>query len=129
MPRRIVGAILFALLIIGSALVPALWESAAARQASPAAETPCAATTAEENEALIRRYLEEAYNGRNPELAHDLLANHFVRHSVAAPNRDQATGNADDVARVEGWLTAFPDLHISIEKLVATEDTVVVWAI
>ncbi len=79
--------------------------------------------------ALIRGYLEEAYNGRNPGLAHDLLADHFVRHSVAAPHRDQAPGNADDVARVEGWLTAFPDLRISIEKLIATEDTVVVWAI
>ena len=99
------------------------------RPGDPPAGTPCPATSEEENAALVRRYLEEAYNGRNPAVAHELLADHFVRHSVASPHRDQTHGNADDVARVEEWLTAFPDLHISIEKLIATEDTVVVWNI
>jgi steroid delta-isomerase-like uncharacterized protein len=131
MPRRIVlvFAILFAILIVGNALVPGLREPVAARQASPTAGTPCPATSEEENATLVRRYLEEAYNERNPALAHELLADHFVRHNVAAPHLDQAHGNADDVARVEAWLTAFPDLHITIEKLIATEDTVVAWLI
>jgi len=131
MPRRIVlvVAVLVALLIVGTALVPGLREPRAARQAGPAAGTPCPATSEEENAALVRRYVDEAYNGRNPALAHELLADHFVRHNVAAPHQDQAHGNADDVARVEGWLTAFPDLHITIEKLIASEDTVVVWTI
>ena len=102
---------------------------AGARRAGPSAGTPCPATSEEENAALVRRYYEEAYNERNPALAHDLLAEHFVRHNVGAPHRDQAHGDTDDVARVEAWLSAFPDLHISIEKLIATEDTVVVWNI
>ena len=97
----------------------------AARQASPTAGTPCPATSEEENAALVRRYLEEAYNGRNPALADELLADHFVRHNAAAPHRDQVHGNTDDVARVEAWLTAFPDLHIAIEKLITADDTVV----
>ncbi|MDQ3695489.1 MAG: ester cyclase [Chloroflexota bacterium] len=131
MPRRVIPvvAILFAILMVGTALVPGFREPVAARQASPAAGTPCPATSEVENEALVRRYLEEAYNGRNPAMAHELLADHFVRHSVASPHLDQAYGNADDVARVEEWLTAFPDLHVAIEKLIATEDTVVVWSI
>ncbi|MDQ3694326.1 MAG: ester cyclase [Chloroflexota bacterium] len=129
MPRRIVlvVAVLVALLIGGTPLVPGLREPASARQASPAAGTPCPATSAEENAALVRRYYEEAYNERNPALAHELLADQFVRHNVAAPHQEQAHGNADDVARVEAWLSAFPDLHVTIEKLIATEDTVVVW--
>jgi|GEM_PF-322258 len=131
MPRRIVLviAVLFALLIVGTALVPGLQESRAAGQASPAAGTPCPATSEEENAALVRRYVDEVYNERNPALAHELLADHFVRHNVAAPHQNQAHGNADDVARVEAWLSAFPDLHITTEKLIATEDTVVAWLI
>jgi steroid delta-isomerase-like uncharacterized protein len=127
MTRRIVPAfaVLFAILIIGTTLVPGLREPVAAHQASPAASTPCRATSEEENAALVRRYLEEAYNGRNPALADELLADDFVRHNTAAPHRNQASGNADDAARVEAWLTAFPDLHIDFEKLITSEDTVV----
>jgi steroid delta-isomerase-like uncharacterized protein len=127
MPRRIVPvfAVLLAFLFAASALTPGRSGPVAARQASPAAGTPCPATSEEENAALVRRYLEEAYNGRNPALAHDLLADDFVRHNVGAPHRDQAQGNDDDVARVEEWLTAFPDLHVAIEKLITSEDTVV----
>jgi predicted ester cyclase len=131
MPRRIVPvfAVLLAFLFAASALAPGRSGPVAARQASPAAGTPCPATSEEENAALVRRYYEEAYNGRNPVLAHELLADHFVRHNAAAPHRDQAHGNNDDVARVEAWLTAFPDLPVTIEKLIATKDTVVVWNI
>ena len=40
---------------------------------------------------------------------------------MAVPQQNQAPGNADDVARVESWLAAFPDLQIAIEELFATE--------
>jgi predicted ester cyclase len=131
MPRRIVPVFvaLLTVLIAGSVLTSGRPDSAAAQQASPTAGTPCPATSEEENAALVRRYYEEAYNARNPTLAHELLADQFVRHNEGAPHRDQAPGNTDDVARVEAWLTAFPDLHVTIEKIIATEDTVVVWNI
>ena len=102
----------------------------AARDPSPLARpallpAPCPATSEEENAALVRRYLEEAYNGRNPAMADEHLADYFVRHSVASPHLDQAHGNDDDATRVEQWLTAFPDLHVAIEKLITSEDMVV----
>jgi steroid delta-isomerase-like uncharacterized protein len=118
---------ILAILIAGSALVPGRLGPAAASQASPAAD--CPATGPEENEALVRRYLEEAYNGRNPEAVADLLADDFVRHNVAYPQLDQAPGTSDDAARIKAWLNAFPDLHIAIEKLITAEDTVVGWLI
>jgi steroid delta-isomerase-like uncharacterized protein len=120
-----------AMLIAASALAPGHSGPAAARQASPAASpaADCPATSEEENAALVRRYLEEAYNGRNPEAVADLLADDFVRHNVAYPQPDQAPGTADDAARIEAWLTAFPDLHIAIEKLITADDTVVGWLI
>jgi predicted ester cyclase len=128
-PNGSVFAVMVALLTLGAAFAPSLGVPVAARQASPVAGTPCAATGAEENEALVRLYLEEAYNERNPARAHDLLADDFVRHSVGAPHHGQVPGNADDVARVEGWLTAFPDLHISIEDVITDDDMVVAWLI
>ena len=126
MPRRVVPvvAILLAILV-GITLYPGLGRAVAARQASPAADTPCPAPSEEENAALVRRYLEEAYNGRNPAMAQELLADYLVRHSVASPHLDLAHGNDDDATRVEQWLTAFPDLHIDIEKLITSEDMVV----
>jgi predicted ester cyclase len=126
MPQRIVAvvAILLTALFVGSALSPGSPNLAAARQASPAAEADCPATTPEENEALVRRYYEEAYNARNTAVIDELLADGFVRHNVAVPQANQPN-NADDVARVESWLAAFSDLQVSIEELFATEDTVV----
>jgi steroid delta-isomerase-like uncharacterized protein len=85
--------------------------------------------TAEENEALVRRYYEEAYNESNPADATELLSDDFVRHNVAAPQQDQEPGHADDIARIESWLTAFPDLQITIDELYATSDTVVSYVI
>jgi steroid delta-isomerase-like uncharacterized protein len=129
MPRLIVPVV--AILVVGAVLVPGFPRPAAARQSSPTAGTPCQAASAEENEALVRRYYEEAYNGRNVEVVDELLADDFVRHDVAVPQQDQAPGNADDVARVEAWLSAFPDLQITIKDLYASGDTVVsflVWS-
>ena len=53
----------------------------------------------------------------------------FVRHNVAAPQQDQQPGHADDIARVEAWLSAFPDLQVAIENLYASSDTVVSWQV
>jgi predicted ester cyclase len=123
MSRLIVPVV--AILVVGAVLVPGLPQPAGARQSSPAADTSCPTTSAEENEALVQRYYDEAYNGRNVEVVDELLADDFVRHNVAVPQQDQAPGNADDVARIESWLSAFPDLQIAVEDLYASSDTVV----
>jgi steroid delta-isomerase-like uncharacterized protein len=124
MPPRLIGAVV-AILVVGAVLVPGLLRPAAARQSSPSAGKPCPATSAEENEALIRRYYEDAYNGRNPEVVDELLSEEFIRHDVAYPQRDQAPGAADDVARVEAYLAIFPDLQITIQDLYSAGDTVI----
>jgi steroid delta-isomerase-like uncharacterized protein len=125
MSRLIVPVL--AILIAGSVLAPALPDHAAARQASPTAD--CPATTPEENQQLVRRYYDEAYNARIPATAVTLLSDDFVRHNVAAPQLDQEPGTADDIARVESWLAAFSDLEVTIEELFASEDTVVSYVI
>lgn len=127
MPRLsiAVAAVLLAASLAGGALGPGRLDLAAAHQASPAADASCPATTAEENEALVSRYYDEAYNARNTAVIDELLADDFIRHNVAVPQVNQGPGNADDVARVESWLGAFTDLQITIEELFATANTVV----
>ena len=126
MPRQFVAvvAVLLTAVVSGSNLSPGHPGSVGASQASPAAETDCPATSPEDNEALVRRYYEEAYNARNTAAVDELLADDFVRHNVAVPQQNEPN-NADDVARVEAWLAAFSDLQVTIEELFATEDEVV----
>jgi steroid delta-isomerase-like uncharacterized protein len=122
----------FVSVALGLIVLPAFGQAEglrAAAQASPAAGTPCATTAPEENEALVRRYYEEAYNGHNPAAVDALLADDFVRHNVAAPQENQEPGNADDAARVASWLSAFPDLQVTIEELFASGDTVVSYVV
>ena len=63
MPRRIVPvfAVLLTVLIAGSLLTSGRPDPAAAQQASPAASTPCPATTTEENKEVVRHFYEDAY--------------------------------------------------------------------
>jgi predicted ester cyclase len=126
MSRRIVAVLAILLVPVLAASALGSWspDSAAASQATPASEADCPTTTPEENEALVRRYYDEAYNARNTAVIDELLADDFVRHNVAVPQANQPN-NADDVARVESWLAAFSDLQTTIEELFATEDTVV----
>jgi steroid delta-isomerase-like uncharacterized protein len=133
MISRIVAVfiVLLVAILAGSILVPGQLGLISAHQASPAAGTDCPATTAEENEALVSRYYDEVYNGQDLTVIEELFAEDFIRHNVAVPQMDQQPGHADDIARVESWLAAFPDLQIEVEELVSTSDTVVsylVWS-
>ena len=90
---------------------------------------PCRERTEDANAGLVRRYLEEAYNGQDLTIIDDYLVDDFIRHSTGSPQVEVVPRTEDDVARVQMWLTAFPDLHISIEKLVAADDLVIGWLI
>jgi len=73
-----------------------------------------------DNEALVRRLLDEAYNRRNLAVGDELLAADCVLHGTTA------------VHGIEGWkmyatafLTAFPDdLQVTVEDTVAAGDKV-----
>ena len=125
--------LLFALLAVSLVITAMLGsggrQPAAAHQASPVAGTPCPASSEDENAALVRRYLEEAYNQQDLTIIDDYLVDDFIRHSTGSPHVETDLHNEDDVARVQIWLTAFPDLNISIEKLVAADDLVIGWLI
>ena len=73
------------------------------------------------NEAVVRRFIEEVANGRNTGTVGDLLTEDF-----RLPPGPDGLDRDSLVAVLEYYFTAFPDLHYSIEDVVADGDKVVV---
>jgi predicted ester cyclase len=77
--------------------------------------------TTDENKARFRRTFEELFNRGNLDVADDLVAPDFFNHD-APP--DQNRGPESMRGTVNMLRSAFPDLHFTIEELVAEGDTV-----
>ena len=74
-----------------------------------------------ENKAQFRRTYEELLNEGNLAVAEELVAPDFVIHE-APPGRNRGPESMRGLATM--LRTAFPDLHFTIEELVAEGDTV-----
>jgi predicted ester cyclase len=95
----------------------------AAQETSPAAGTPCPATTEDENEALVRRYIEEAWNQGNLDVLDEVMAA-TLRIDRPGPGGDLSRD--DYKARIAEFRAAFPDFTYTIEASVTEGDLVVV---
>ncbi|MBH8556133.1 ester cyclase [Nostocaceae cyanobacterium CENA357] len=72
------------------------------------------------NKTVIRNWYEKAWNERNIALADELIDANFVAHDYPG----QPTGVAAAKNLVNQYLTAFPDIHFTIEDIIAEEDKV-----
>ena len=80
-------------------------------------------TTEEEtNKAQFRRAYEEMFNQGNLAIADELTAPDFLNHEVPPGMNYRGPESARQVVMM--LRTAFPDLHFTIEELVAEGDTV-----
>jgi predicted ester cyclase len=83
----------------------------------------------EANKQLVRRHFEEIFHQKNPAVCDEIMAEDFLEHGVA-PFAQSAPGrvNGPQAMRATAqWLLAqFPDLHMTIEAMVAEGDTVAV---
>jgi len=77
----------------------------------------------EENKAQFRRTYEELFNRGNLAVAEEVIAPDFINHEVPPGMNNRGPESAREV--VVMLRTAFPDLHIIIEEIVAEGDTVV----
>ena len=77
--------------------------------------------SAEEHKTIVRRWV-ELWNTKNVDAVTEFIAADYVRHD---PNNPDIRGAAAETQFVTMVLTAFPDLHITIDQLVAEGDTVV----
>lgn len=76
----------------------------------------------DENKALIRLIIEEGFNGGNLDIADGRFTDDYVAHVPGVP---ALPSGPDGFKRVIGmWRTAFPDLHMDIQSMVAEGEMV-----
>ena len=80
--------------------------------------------SAEENKAVIRRWLDEGWSKGNLAAADDLIGSDFVVHGAGG----QAVRSGPDGVKelVAAWRTGFPDGQMSIDDLLADGDKVII---
>lgn len=79
-------------------------------------------TLQEQNKAIARQAFGEILSRGRFELAEQLYAKDFVNHGI----HSNATLQEDQTA-LRGWHTAFPDVVITPEKLIAEDDLVTIY--
>ncbi len=76
----------------------------------------------EQNKAVVRRLFEELWNKGNLSLADQLFTPNYTHHDSSSP--DFGHGPESETKRATLYRTAFPDLRLTIEDLIAEGDTV-----
>ena len=79
-------------------------------------------TSEEENKAHYRLTFEEVFNQGNLALVDELVAPDFLNHEVPPGMNNRGPDSTRQVVKM--LRTAFPDLQVTIEELVAEGDTV-----
>ena len=77
--------------------------------------------TLEENKAIVRRYLDEFWNG-NASVADEVIAQDYSAHDPGTPGRQG--GVAGEKQTMAMYFEVFPDFRLQIEDMVAEGDRV-----
>ena len=75
----------------------------------------------EQNKSIVRRWIEEGWNKGNPAMINQVYAPDYVQHE---PSPVPVTSREALKQYVSAYLAAFPDLHFTIDDLVAEGDKV-----
>jgi predicted ester cyclase len=87
------------------------------------------AAMSEANKELVRRHFEEIFNRQNFAVCGEIMAEDYVEHALAPFGHDEpgrVNGPQAMRASAEWLLAQFPDMHMTIEAMVAEGDTVAV---
>jgi steroid delta-isomerase-like uncharacterized protein len=76
----------------------------------------------ENNKAIVRRLIEEVWNKGNLSLVEELFTPNYEHHDSSTP--DFGRGPESEKKRVTLYRTAFPDLRLTIEDIIAEGETV-----
>ncbi len=82
--------------------------------------------SADKNEAVVRRFIEELWNARRLEVADEIFADECVTHQLKSGSElTSAPRDPETMKRhVIQWLEGFPDLQFTIEQILASGDRV-----
>ena len=93
---------------------------------SGANQTPPATTAPENLAEASRQLLEQSFNNGKFELADQLIASEAVNHDPAEPAELRALRGPEVLKRtVNLYRTAFPDVQITVDDVIAADDKVV----
>jgi predicted SnoaL-like aldol condensation-catalyzing enzyme len=81
--------------------------------------------TAEQNKEFVRNHFEEFVNRKNLEIAERNFAPEYQEHGTDAPT-DYPPGPAGPKRYLAAAFERFPDIHVTIEDIIAEADRVVV---
>jgi len=76
----------------------------------------------EANKNVVRRLFEEVWNKGNLNVTDELFASTYVHHDASTP--DLGRGPESEKKRATLYRTAFPDLRLTIEDILAEGETV-----
>ena len=79
--------------------------------------------SAEENKAVVRRFLDEVFGGGNLEIVDEIFAPDYVLHDPAMPG--EVSGTEGIKQYVSMYRGAYPDTHFTIEEQISEGDHVV----
>jgi steroid delta-isomerase-like uncharacterized protein len=73
------------------------------------------------NKQIVRRFIDELWNGRQLQVADELFSADCVTHQLQSGQASTTAPRSPQHMKehVEGWLAAFPDLHITAEDMLA----------
>ena len=77
----------------------------------------------EENKAIARRFMEEVWNQRNMDVFDELISAEYVHHDEPCAGTQTAAEFKDWISGVQNLI---PDLHTTVEDVLAEGDQVVV---
>jgi steroid delta-isomerase-like uncharacterized protein len=80
-------------------------------------------TTEAQNEALVRRWYDDIWTGKNLDLLGTLLSPDHVHHWATGPDTDSAAAVKE---RIAGWHTVMPDMRYTIDGIHHADGVVVV---
>jgi len=79
-----------------------------------------------ENKAVVRQYFELVINQQKPDLLREIFAEDYLFHSLEDGSKGRGLEGLEDF--LPYFFKAFPDIHYTIEEIVAEGDQVVVQA-
>jgi len=78
------------------------------------------------NKQIVHHFVDELWNGRRLQVADELFSADCVTHQLrSGEETTTATRSPQQMKEhVQGWLAAFPDLHLTAEQMLAEGDLV-----
>ena len=80
----------------------------------------------EANKTVVLRFIEGLWNQRILELADELFDEHCITHQLRVGNDPKGAPRGPEEMKhhVKDWLASFPDIHFTIEQMLAEGDRV-----